>query len=154
MKEQTPSKKQLLNELDSLRGLLDSDTEDAPLPLLEAEDDGQLPLLMPEQKKPAEPASAAIKTADGGFDVKKALASRANPFLQKAHEMAQSKQSRDATASEASTTSKSGADKTAANKLTQSEINKLVDAVLDECLPHIEQTLRIHLTASLHRLNR
>lgn len=46
MEEQAPNKKQLLSELDALHGFLEHD--DSALPVLQAEDDGQLPLLVPE----------------------------------------------------------------------------------------------------------
>lgn len=141
----------LLDELDNLRGLLGDEATDVhldDLPLLDndaADSDGQLPLLQTEPK-PA-PATKAAPAADAKRQ--EPPNERVNPFLKSASDAIAAKQAaRNSTPPASTTVAKS------APLMSESQIGKLVDKVVEECLPHIEQTLRVHLTAALHRQNR
>lgn len=173
MNKTTPNnRKDLLDELDNLRGLLgdaNTDVSADNLPVLgdSVEDDGQLPLLQAEAplQQPAPAATKAVATSKpqavaesskptAPRDVlQQSLATRANPFLKNAEAAIAA---RDAAKAAAPITSKPATPDTVRSTppLTEAQINRLVDDVLKECLPHIEQTLRIHLNAALHRQNR
>lgn len=154
------NRKNLLDELDNLRGLLGDEGQDVhldDLPLLDVDSDGQLPLLQPE-RQPAAVATPRAATAPAESpvtsakpEVKPALNERVNPFLKSASDAIAAKQA--ASAAKAPVTPGIPGAKPAP-LLTESQIAKLVDNVVEECLPHIEQTLRVHLTAALHRQNR
>ncbi len=180
MKKTPDNRQDLLDDLDNLHSLLgDESTEADNLPLLKADadsvmDEEQLPLLQPEtparpqQAPPRKSAKQATRrprhtapsTAEAPRkpDVKDALASRINPFLQ--HPKVQSAKrhaadaNTDTSQQQRSRRTEATSDKQPATRFTDSEISHLVDDVINACLPHIEQTLRVHLTAALHRRNR
>lgn len=184
-KTTTNNRKDLLDELDNLRGLLGDAGDDVAadnLPLLgdNLEDDSQLPLLQAEPEAPvhqpatapaavaakpagvaktapasARPATAPAKPAATHDTIQQSLVSRANPFLKNAEAaIAARDAAKAATAVPSSTYPPAGEATRSLPPLTEAQINRLVDDVLKECLPHIEQTLRIHLNAALHRQNR
>ena len=155
------NRKNLLDELDNLRGLLGDEGQDVnldDLPLLGSDinedgidSDGQLPLLQPETKTAptkATPASAPTTPNAAQPRLQQALNERVNPFLKNANDAIAAKQA----ARPAPSAGPLGAKP--APLMTEGQISRLVDNVVEECLPHIEQTLRVHLTAALHRQNR
>lgn len=176
MNKNTPNnRKNLLEELDNLRGLLgdetadvsvdnlpvlgDSQDSDDRIPLLKTREENQLPLLEMEPAPAPRPASTttARTTTTSPGDLKQTLASRANPFLKNAEAAIAARDAAVArdTAKAAAPQAKGMAEPARATPpLSEAQINRLVDDVLKECLPHIEQTLRIHLNAALHRQNR